>query len=341
MQILQIKFKIQIRAKRIQNFIRPIAYLLICLFAHLLICFFPSKASAQTISVGVYPPIIQLQVNPPATVRSPITLQNLSDQPLNMQILMQPFTASSDENGSISLLEKKIVHTQIQDFLTTNVQLQNAQKQPIKEVLLTPRAVMTLYLFVTVPKDQKPNDYYFSVIFTTDASDNPNANASSVGGGIATNVLVSIGPHQNPQGFINTFSAPGLVEHGPIPFSVKLTNQSNFFIQPQGFILITNMFGQTVGKVNLLPVNVLARSSRYIPDDNHESLTQAVWPETFLIGPYSATLTIALSDKGPQFERTIHFLATPWQLCIGFIFAIFFGVIVWLKVKERLKKENI
>src|SRR6185312_6850779 len=135
---------------------------------------------------------------------------------------------------------------------------------------------------------------------------------SAVAGGISTNVLLSIGPSGKTTGNIEEFSAPIFTTGGPVPFSLKVSNTSKHFISPQGTILIKNMFGQTIGKVDLLPVNILSNTSRFLPSKNALD-THAIWPEKFLLGPYSATLTLALSDQGPVYYRTIYFFALPIQ----------------------------
>jgi hypothetical protein len=76
------------------------------------------------------------------------------------------------------------------------------------------------------------------------------------------------------------------------------------------------MFRQAVGKVNLLPVNILSNSIRRLPDSLQGKVSDkdygqikgtveknkypvAVWPEKFLLGVYKATVTLSLSDQGP------------------------------------------
>src|SRR5581483_11221742 len=114
-------------------------------------------------------------------------------------------------------------------------------------------------------------------------------------------------------------SVPWYLEKGPVPFVVRVFNDSDHVIAPQGEIVITNMYGQKIGKVELLPVNILSDSIRSMPDKNmswdllQEQLStqsknqkmKAVWNEQFLLGLYSAKLRLKLSDSGPILRKTL------------------------------------
>jgi hypothetical protein len=186
------------------------------------------------------------------------------------------------------------------------------------------------------------------------SADQPQANSNISGAtaGIATNVLLSIGPKGPTQGNIEEFSTPIFNSKGPVPFTVRVRNTSNHFITTKGDIVIKDMFGQNVGKVDLLPVNILSQSVRLIPDSQQSpganppaslkayflSLKSiaAVWPETFLFGPYTATLTLALSDQGPLYRRTINFYTFP----IGPLFGIIIILIIITAIIIRAKKTT-
>jgi hypothetical protein len=99
------------------------------------------------------------------------------------------------------------------------------------------------------------------------------------------------------------------------------------------------MFGQTIGKVNLLSVNILANTVRRIPDSTQLNQTTAVWPEKFLVGPYTATLTLALSDNGPLFTRNITFFAFPLEYLIAILLII--CLIIFIAVRVNKSRKNL
>jgi hypothetical protein len=113
------------------------------------------------------------------------------------------------------------------------------------------------------------------------------------------------------------------------------------------------MFGQTIGKVDLLPVDVLSDTTRIIPDRaqiNKEGVInedlynkflstgpKALWQEKFLLGFYSAQVTLKLSDDGPILRSSTTFLALPIQFFIGLLLGCILVFTIVKRVKEKLK----
>ncbi|MCL4354858.1 hypothetical protein M1349_05355, partial [Patescibacteria group bacterium] len=64
----------------------------------------------------------------------------------------------------------------------------------------------------------------------------------------------------------------------------------------------------------------------------------ALWPEKFLLGPYTATLTISLSEQGPILKKTVHFIGFPIATIIGLIIIAILFLLIRNKVKRKLAK---
>ena len=310
------------------------------------------SVNAQSVSLGIFPPIIQIQATPPTDVKSKILIQNLGTEAVTLSIGTKPFLAKDTGDGQVyyptdygSLLADP--------FIFNKMQVLDGDTS-VDQITLAPQQKKELTLEIALPTGEPAGDYYFSIIFRSPETQLPNTNTTTTVAGIATNVLLSIGPQGPTQGQIEEFSAPTFLGGGPVPFDVKIRNTSDHFITTKGEITIKNVFGQTVGKVDLLPVNVLSDSVRSIPDSmqgpqgnpssqlkNYYSNlngVRAVWPETFLFGPYTATLTVALSDQGPLFRRNISFYAFPLYSILAIIALIAIIVIVITRVKDIREK---
>ena len=294
-------------------------------------------AHAQTVSLGVYPPILRITVNPPASMSQGIVLKNFMDNPLSVQVVFRAFKNSPSNDGELTYFPPNQPIPGNDPKIFDKIQLYDGD-HVASVINLLPQEAKTLSLHIGLPQDEPPSDYYFSILFITQGVGNDQSNVSAIAGGIGTNVLLSIGPQTATNGFIKEFSTPPLIQHGPVSFTLSVENTSTHFINPTGTIVIENMFGQFVGKLNLTPVNILEHSARFIPDDNNINGTKAIWPEKVLFGPYKAKLTIALSTTGPLFTRTIYFFALPTEALLGFILTIILGVIIYLRVRQRLKK---
>ncbi len=292
-----------------------------------------AKADAAKVSLGIFPPIIKIETMPPASIDTPITVQNLGEETVEVKAVFKPFRAKDTENGEVE-------YSDDYPFIFQKMQILDGLKA-VDTLTLAPSQEKTLTFHIGIPKDELARDYYFSIVFVSKEIATTQGNNSNAVAGIGTNVLLSIEPKGKAKGLIEEFSAPFFLEKGPVPFTVRVKNDGENVIEPKGFILIKNVFGQTIGKVELLPVNILAGSIRAIPDSKLDArrytlnATKAFWEEKFLLGPYTATLTLSLSDQGPQLSRSIYFFAFPLQGIIG----LFVALILILIIRNRIKKQ--
>lgn len=321
-------------------------------------------ARAQGVSLGISPTIIQIDATPPASINTPITIENNGETPLELQIMLRSFTASPKENGHLLYYAQNDPRATPAIFQKIQI---SENEHPRDSIRLAPHQKKTLVMHIGIPKNESRDDYYFSVVFVTKNTNSPNEESetseqeetnSQTPAGIATNVLLSIGPKGPTRGEIREFSTPFFREAGPVPFTLRIKNTSDHLITPRGEILIKNMFNQTIGRVNLLPVNILANTTRSLPDTLQSpeatlsaALTNyllttpsehpvAVWPETFLLGPYTAQLTIALSEQGPVFRRQIYFFALPLSVLIGILASLIIIAYLIIRIRRRLKSAQ-
>ena len=286
---------------------------------------------ANGLSLGIYPPIIQIKAVPPAKIQASITIHNFGDQTVNLGITFRPFTAPQKENGEVSYLSQNNSFGENPLFFQHVAVLQD--EDPIQSLILYPKQEKKLTLQIDLPSDEATSDYYFSIIFVSKTAPNTTSAISQNAIGIGTNVLFSIGPKEEPQAILQEYSTPFISQKGPTLFAVRVKNTGRHFTTAQGNILIKNVFGQTVGKVDLPPQNILAGSTRSLTSHLSPLTSKAGWPESFLLGPYTATLTLALSENGPTITKTIHFVGLPIQILIGLVITI----LIVILIKNRIK----
>lgn len=305
-------------------------------------------AHAESFSLGIYPPVITITSQAPSTIHEPISITNFSDTAVPLTVVLKAFTAAPSENG-------KVEYTTSSPSLFGHVSIQDNDK-PLTSFTLAPFQKKDLFLHIALPENQESGDHYFSVIFVSDYSNSDQkefSGGTNAAAGISLNVLLSINPEE-ARVQIEEFTTNFYHEKGPVPFTVRVRNTGKNLITPTGTILITNMFNQTIGKVDLLPVNILAGTVRALPDSfqNPEStpsarltpsslpteVPQAYWQEGVLFGPYSATLTIVGSDKGPILSQTIRFVAFPSTFLMGVVIAFLLLLFIRKRVMQKLKQ---
>jgi hypothetical protein len=313
---------------------------------------FPSKAAAAALDLGILPTVLQIDAIGPADITSPITVQNLSETPVTLGIIIAPFKPSPQEDGTITYLKENESIGQ-DPLILQKIQVVD-NDHVVNQILIGPKQEKSLKVHIGILQGDPPSDYNFSILFISKQDDNTQKNGARSTAGIGTNVLLSVGPKQVPKGTIEEFSAPQFIQKGPVPFIVRLKNNGNKRFSPSGFIFIKNMFGQTVGKVTLLPVNVLGQSTRSIPDSTQADQNSldtkyqipdttspvALWPESFLLGMYTATLNVSLSDEGPVFNKKITFFAFPVEALFGLSLTASIVVLIGMRIKAQKRRNT-
>ena len=343
MKIQNSKFKMKSCNSKFKVLLR---ILFICLtFNFALLTFNLEKASAASLSLSIDPSIIEINALPPSVATSTLSIQNKSDNQVQLKILFKPFKPRL-ENGELEYVNPQ------DSFVAQNVRILDGEV-PVEGIVLAPRQQKKLTLNVNIPQNSDISDYYFSIVFISQSTASSISTSSFNQLGIVSNVLLSIGAKEVPEGVIEEFSTGLFYESGPVPFTLRIKNKGTHFIKPKGEILIKNMFGQNIGKLDLVSVNILSDSTRAIPntiymqelrsaDKQKSNLSfqnpKALWKEDFLLGFYTATLNISLSDEGPNFTKSIHFFAFPFQGLILILIALISSIVIVNRVRTRMKK---
>lgn len=317
--------------------------LIIFLIFTIIYLFLSSSVNAQGYSLSVYPPITQITANPPAEIKSPILIANDRDESVILKIKIVPFKDSGTEEGLPIFEEDKFNDYPI--LKRVKIFEEDLEKE---EIELGPKQEKALELRINIEEKDSFGDYYFSIIFLTQSEETEDT-VSVNSAGIASNVLLTVGTQEKADAFLREFSTSFFKEQGPVPFKVRIENLGKQFITPTGTIMIKNMYGQTIGKVELLPVNILSNTVRAIPDkeiiskekrenyQDNKNNVYAIWNEKILFGLYTAELNLDLSEDGPNFKKRIYFFAFPIQALIGLFLAIIIAVIIFQRVRKRLK----
>lgn len=284
-------------------------------------------AYADSISLGVYPPIIRIDALAPADINASISVENQGNTLINLTPELRPFKPSDEEDGKVSFTNEKDANFK-DPSLFEKVKLFDKSGSEVDSIDLSPKQKKDFILNIKLPSDEPPADYYFSVVFIASAENQTSINSSQASAGISSNILLSIGPKGKTVGEILEFSSPFLLDKGPVPFTLRVKNTNSFFINTMGDILIKNIFGQSVGRVDLPKTTILAKSVRDIGNK---------WVDSFP-GFYEAKLTLSLSDTGPVFVRNIFFFIFPISYLL--YFSLGFLILIYLLIRVRKKLQE-
>lgn len=306
----------------------------------------PAFADKPAVALGIYPPLFEISADPPAVVVAKISIVNQSENPQTLNILFRSFRPSPAGNGQIEYVSDKFGGPD--PLILQKIKVYDEDSE-ISKVDLAPLESKGLKLQINLEAGAPHGDYYFSVIFLSD-SKSPDGSGAGTPAGIATNVILSVGKKGPVKGEIEQFKAPFLLGAGPVPFTLLLKNTGEQYIVPSGRITINNMFGGQVGRIDILPQYILARSQRYIIDSQQlppKGKTAAlaakynsehnvmIWPEKFLFGVYTAHLFVKLSSTGPVFQTSLIFIAFPVYLVFAISFLSFVLIGIYIRARKK------
>src|SRR6185369_5919126 len=306
----------------------------------------PNTVFAEGTRLKIKPTVLQIKATSPGDIHAPFRIQNLGDETISLKIILKRFRDAGDESGKIVYSTPESATKTDDDPFLKQIQVL-VDGETSDTVTLGPQQEKELELFIMTEDGTVSQDQYFSIIFLNSQAGIPtrteaeakDASFSSIQAGIALPVLLSLNADTKATGFIDSFEAPIALQNGPVPFTVRVKNTGEHFIQAQGLILIKNMFGQTVGRVSLPQANILAGSTRLLPSDLSETDRKARWSEKLLFGFYTATLSIALSPEQSLYTRSVHFITFPFSLLSGLLFISVVAFLIFHRIRKKVSEE--
>ena len=267
-----------------------------------------NSINAQTFSLSIWPPLLEVMIQPGRDVTQVYKIANLADeQTLVAKVL--PFEPS-DSEGNINLLNiPSLLNPLIFSFENSEIKLG-------KPFLLKPGENKDLVLKISVPKRTPEKDYYASLVFENSPEGKIGLSQSQTAAKIAGNILITVSIDGQPpkKGRILEFSAPKIIDSfDPVNFVLEIENVGPAFFKPFGEIKIEGVFNQT-GKIKILPENILAGFSR--------KMHLEPWKNKFILGPFRARVEFTIDEEGEKLSAQTNFLALPHKAILALIIII-------------------
>jgi hypothetical protein len=336
---------------------------------HLIIAFcilHLSEAKAQTLSLSIWPPLLEVTIQPGKSITQVYKLRNTGETDLALTSKIVPFKPEG-ETGDINLEFARPPARQgtwnsefLPWFSFLNADLSLGQK-----FFLPAGREQEVVLKIKVPAEAPETDYYFTLLFETlPEVFLPSGSGGQIEAKIGSNILLTASQTGEPkkQAKIEEFSIRNsqfvirnliIIDSFTQPqFVVRLKNTGNAFFKPFGSITTAGWFNQR-WVLDLLPENVLVNSVRQIRCQKSASLTtseentpsekQSVLPspchlETkFLLGKYSAKLEFGLDEASGEYQKEIVFWAVPLKLAAGILVSLVLLFVIATKLPALRK----
>ena len=258
----------------------------------LLLNFLPTSVYAQSVSLSLSPPILEIVIKPGKTITSDFTLTNSGDDMvINAQIV--PF----DQNGLIlDSLEKGVSWLEI--------------IEPKMPYVLKQGESAEFVLKINPDLGVKEQDYYQAIVFKNTPEPRLRESQSDIQQTISALILTTVTTAGlAKEAKIERFKLPAIIDSFssiPLDISVKNTGKSYFHINGQ--ITLTGPLGQI--KYPLIPRTHLVGWSKAVLIENPQKNKIA----GFFLGKYTLKLGFTLDEGNIKLEQSKTFYAIPYRL---------------------------
>ena len=271
--------------------------------------FAQNQLSAQSLEVS--PPSQELVADPGQTIVAKASIRNKSRETLPLIVRIEDFTASGEE-GQVALTDQGPYSLSRWTEITP------------KTFTLAPGEQKEIIAKINVPSDKVAGGYYGSFVFSVKTE--TQAGTASVGQEIASLFLLKITGPVDEQLILNSLSAPAFSEFGPIPLTMKFSNNGNIHAKVYGLVNISDMFGKKVADLVVNQTNVFPGASR---------LVKTVLDKQFLFGKYTATAIMYYgTTKNETLTAVNTFTVIPYRIIILLIIV---GILLY-KLRKRIRK---
>ena len=266
---------------------------------------FSPHAYAQVAGVGqgvqLSPAIIELNAKRGGTYTLTVEVTNVTAGDLDYKVSTNDFTAK-DESGAPKIVYSSSLPPQIS--VRTWV-------SPVSDFHLGSHKAAKIEFHVTVPYNAEPGGHYGVLDFSgTDTHIKQTGVGLTASAG--TLLLVKIAGEIKEQASVASFTTENngkesnFFENAPVNFVTRVQNDGNIHVKPFGSIELKNMFGSVVATlpVNGSQSNVLPHSIRRFDSDYGG----------YMIGPYTATVTLGYGTKGQALLASTTFWVVPYKL---------------------------
>ncbi|MGB9707455.1 MAG: hypothetical protein ACPL1D_01750 [Microgenomates group bacterium] len=307
-----------------------------------------SPVFAQSISLSISPPLIEVVIKPQKSIMVAYNLQNNGD-PVIAQVKVVSFEPK-DNFGNIKL----------KDELEGPIRfsLDNADLQLNQPFFLKTKDKQQLLLRIRAPEGAPEGDYYYTLLVETQPPPGFEGKTSNrVKATIGSNILITV----TNSGKIEVKSKIVLFDVLPrfkfnlgswlvklfdsndkIPVVLIAQNQGKNLIKPEGEIILRGNFGETA-KYQILPQNILSQSQRLLTATPSAEIicpekgTQPKYcrqPITlllsgFFLGKYNLSTEIYFGENTPKIFSHTAFIALPFKLIFAFLTSLIVGILVF------------
>lgn len=287
-----------------------------------------STTGGQALEIG--PPVITLSGNPGETVETAISLRDVSSTDLYVTAQVNDFEANGEDGTPKVILDEEV---------TTPYSFKEWLR-PIAPMILEPREIKSLKLYIDIPTSASPGGYYGIVRFTG-VPPELEGSGVSLNASLGSLIFLKVNGEAKEELSLEEFSASSggitswILEGTPIVFAQRIKNTGNTFEQPVGLVTVKDMFGKTIATI---PVNeeqrlILSDSTRKF----EQTLDSSILGDKILFGKYTAEFAMTYGTSATELKDTMSFWVIPYKL-IGM--GIILLIVIFFVLRFLIRRYN-
>lgn len=291
-------------------------------------CFEKARADEEgPIALRISPLSYDLEINPGEQKSGKIYIENISDNDIEIQAEFSNFFI--DDSGNYIFTDDKDIENQ-----DLKPYLMNGWFSLNESQFTLGRGENKIVDYkVSVPGDANLGGHYGVIFFrsTCQAPDDKavvstDKSSVCVSGRVGTLFLVQVGGNGVKRGALKKIDIPKLSLRDKENLSIEIKNVGNTHFQPEGNIIVTNLFGQEISKMEIKDKTILPTTSRIFSED----LTR-----DDLFGFYKIHGSIKDGDGSfMSFNRYV--FMPPWKQILISFFVL--GTIILFFNRYKIKK---
>ncbi|MBM4402693.1 MAG: hypothetical protein FJ044_05615 [Candidatus Cloacimonetes bacterium] len=275
---------------------------------------------STTLPITLFPAIQDIDVQPGGKTRFQIQFRNNGDAFVVGQIKVADYIISDKKGTPILSEDPKI---------KPKYGAASWIKSSYDEITIPPSDFVTADFYVTAPQEISSCGKYAIVYFQPsltrlreDVDVSPkSASAVTVKVGGLINFSVKKEACQEELSITN-LSLPKFVEYGPIEATFDLSNLGDIHINPQGYVVLTNVFKQVSDQKTI-------EEQRIFPETAKTYKTSL--GNTWMFGRYKLAIEVTSGTNKPKITLAGYVWAWPWRFTLVVVLAL---VILFLLARK-------
>ena len=291
------------------------------------------KVSAQQVlPLSVVPPKQEVLINPGENFSTSVKFLNQGDSPITGTLSVVDFIVEDGVGTPVFLDNPQVVGT-----TTISEKYSAAKWAKVQQdsITIASKGNVSVPITINVPKNAAPGGRYAAVLFQPSGSltlgKPESAQETPIAIRLASLVYIRVAGPITENATVTKFEAPNFLEYGPTSVTTQIENSGDYHINPKGTITMTDMFGKTVGSVDLESKNIFPGTSR----DYSSELGQKV-----MFGKFTLALAGTYGEDGNLLSSTLTMWIFPWKVTLAVVLGLAIVILlIVLWYKKIVKKE--